>query len=105
MPYKLTPQYRVTVPRSIRNHLDLELGGRMIFEPLPDGSVRIVAENPSLARAQAFGQTPSDVSPGDAVAKNFTDDGFVQYLLNSPEVDGFKLPVRHSRKVPRAHGS
>lgn len=77
----------------------------MIFEPLADGSVRIVAEKGSLAHAQAFGQMPSDVSPGDAVAKNFTDDGFVQYLLNSPEVDGFKLPVRHSRKVPRALGS
>lgn len=74
----------------------------MIFEPLADGSVRIFAENGPLARGQQFGQTPSDVSPGEEVAKRHNDDGLVQYLMNAPKVDGFELPVRRSRKVPSA---
>ena len=45
------------------------------------------------------------ISPNEAVLKDAAvDDGFVQYLLNSPKVDGFELPVRRSRKAPPALG-
>lgn len=44
------------------------------------------------------------VAHDEAVGKPPADDGFVQYLLNSPKVDGFELPVRRSRKAPPALG-
>ena len=40
------------------------------------------------------------VAPDESAAKYAADDGFVAYLLNSPKVDGFELPVRRSRKAP-----
>ena len=39
------------------------------------------------------------VAPDEAAVKHAADDGFVAYLLNSPKVDGFELPVRRSRKT------
>ncbi len=45
------------------------------------------------------------VTPSEAVVKDAAvDDGFVQYLLNSPKVEGFELPVRRSRKAPPVLG-
>ena len=44
------------------------------------------------------------VAPDEAVVRCPADDGFVQYLLNSPKVDGFELPVRRNRKAPPALG-
>ena len=44
------------------------------------------------------------VTPEEAAVKQPADDGFVQYLLNSPKVDGFELPVRRSRKAPPVLG-
>lgn len=45
------------------------------------------------------------VTPSEAVVKDAAvDDGFVQYLLNSPKVEGFELPVRRGRKAPPVLG-
>ena len=44
------------------------------------------------------------VSAKEAAGKHPADDGFVDYLLNSPKVDGFALPVRRSRRAPPALG-
>ncbi len=44
------------------------------------------------------------VAPDEAGVRHPADDGFVQYLLNSPKVDGFELPVRRSKKAPPALG-
>ena len=43
MSYALTVKSQVTVPKAIRRHLQVEPGQRVDFEPLPDGSVRMVA--------------------------------------------------------------
>ena len=32
------------------------------------------------------------------------DDEFAQYLLNSPKVDDFELPIRRSKKAPPVKG-
>ena len=104
MPYKLTPQSRVTVPKSVQEHLKVELGGRIVFEPLVDGSVRIFAENGQVACGQHF-KNPSPVgAPDGSAMKRPVDDGLVQYLLNSPKVDDFELPVRRSGRVPPVKG-
>ena len=45
------------------------------------------------------------IAPDEATAaKRTADDGFVQYLLSSPKVEGFELPVRRSRKAPPVLG-
>ena len=44
------------------------------------------------------------VAADESVVKQTADDGFVQYLLNSPKADGFELPVRRNRKAPPALG-
>ena len=45
------------------------------------------------------------IAQGEAAdPKRTADDGFVEYLLNSPKVDGFELPVRRSRKSPPVLG-
>jgi antitoxin Phd len=44
------------------------------------------------------------VTPEEAAVKPPVDDGFVQYLLNSPKVDGFELPVRRSKIAPPVLG-
>lgn len=55
MSYALTVKSQVTVPKAIRQHLQLVPGQSIDYEPLPDGSVRITAanrpvdENPFLA--------------------------------------------------------
>ena len=43
MSYALTVKSQVTVPKSIRQHLQLVPGQSIDYEPLPDGSVRITA--------------------------------------------------------------
>jgi antitoxin PrlF len=43
MSYALTVKSQVTVPKAIRQHLHVLPGQRVDFEPLPDGSVRMVA--------------------------------------------------------------
>ena len=55
MSYALTIKSQVTVPKAIRQHLQLVPGQSINYEPLPDGSVRITAasrpvgDNPFLA--------------------------------------------------------
>ncbi len=45
------------------------------------------------------------IAPDEATSsKRTADDGFVQYLLSSPKVEGFELPVRRSRKAPPSLG-
>lgn len=52
MSYALTVKSQVTVPKVIRQHLHVEPGQSVDYEPLPDGSVRMfavrepVTENP-----------------------------------------------------------
>ena len=43
MSYALTVKSQVTVPKAIRQHLQLVPGQSIDYEPLPDGSVRITA--------------------------------------------------------------
>ena len=45
MSYALTVKSQVTVPKAIRQHLQLLPGQSIDYEPLPDGSVRITAAN------------------------------------------------------------
>lgn len=55
MGYALSVKGQVTVPKAIRQHLHIEPGQLIDYEPLPDGSVRITAthksnnDNPFLA--------------------------------------------------------
>ena len=55
MSYALTIKSQVTVPKAIRQHLQLVPGQSIDYEALPDGSVRITAasrpvdDNPFLA--------------------------------------------------------
>lgn len=62
-----------------------------------DGPQTVTRHGRALVRVVA-------VVPDEAVVNRPADDGFVQYLLNSPKVDGFELPVRRSRKTPPALG-
>jgi antitoxin PrlF len=43
MSYALTVKSQVTVPKAIRQHLHILPGQSIDYEPLPDGSVRMVA--------------------------------------------------------------
>ncbi len=43
MSYALTVKSQVTVPKAIRQHLHVSPGQSIHYEPLPDGSVRMVA--------------------------------------------------------------
>ncbi|MDP2817623.1 MAG: hypothetical protein Q8O29_04975 [Polaromonas sp.] len=43
MSYALTVKSQVTVPKVIRQHLHVEPGQLVDYEPLPDGSVRMFA--------------------------------------------------------------
>ena len=45
MSYALTVKSQVTVPKAIRQHLNILPGQSIGYEPLPDGSVRITAAN------------------------------------------------------------
>ena len=55
MSYALTVKSQVTVPKAIRQHLQILPGQAIDYEPLPDGSVRMTAakksedDNPFLA--------------------------------------------------------
>ena len=43
MSYALTTKSQVTVPKAIRQHLHVQPGQEIDYEPLPDGSVRMFA--------------------------------------------------------------
>jgi bifunctional DNA-binding transcriptional regulator/antitoxin component of YhaV-PrlF toxin-antitoxin module len=43
MSYALTVKSQVTVPKAIRQHLRVQPGESVDYEPLPDGSVRMFA--------------------------------------------------------------
>lgn len=43
MSYALTIKSQVTVPKAIRQHLRVQPGQEVDYEPLPDGSVRMFA--------------------------------------------------------------
>ena len=43
MSYALTIKSQVTVPKAIRQHLHVQPGQEIDYEPLPDGSVRMFA--------------------------------------------------------------
>lgn len=62
---------------------------------------RAVSDRPQTVtrHGRAIVRVVAIASDEDAM-KQTDDDGFVQYLLNSPKVDGFELPVRRSRKAP-----
>jgi bifunctional DNA-binding transcriptional regulator/antitoxin component of YhaV-PrlF toxin-antitoxin module len=45
MSYALTVKSQVTVPKAIRQHLRVQPGQSVDYEPLPDGSVRMFAVN------------------------------------------------------------
>lgn len=49
MSYALTVKSQVTVPKAIRQHLGVEPGQEIDYEPLPDGSVRMFAARPAAA--------------------------------------------------------
>ena len=53
MSYQLTIKSQVTIPKAIREHLGVVPGGEIDYEPLPDGSVRVVACKPN-ARNEEF---------------------------------------------------
>ncbi len=46
MSYALTTKSQVTVPKAIREHLNVLPGGEVDYEPLPDGSARMFAVQP-----------------------------------------------------------
>ena len=48
MSYALTVKSQVTVPKAMRRHLQVKPGQKVDFEPLPDGSVRMVAVRETL---------------------------------------------------------
>jgi bifunctional DNA-binding transcriptional regulator/antitoxin component of YhaV-PrlF toxin-antitoxin module len=56
MPYKLTPQNRVSVPKQIQVHLGIQPGDKIAYVSMPDGSVRMI-------RAEGEFKIPSPVSP------------------------------------------
>ena len=42
MSYALTSKSQVTVPKAIREHLGIKPGEDVDYEPLPDGTVRMI---------------------------------------------------------------
>ena len=48
MSYALTVKSQVTVPKAIRQHLQVLPGQAIDYEPLPDGSVRMTAASKSV---------------------------------------------------------
>lgn len=47
MSYALTVKSHVTVPKAIRQHLQVLPGQSIDYEPLPDGNVRMTADKPA----------------------------------------------------------
>ena len=54
MSYTLTTKSQVTVPKAIRQHLHVLPGESIDYEPLPDGSVRMVAAKPKTPVGNPF---------------------------------------------------
>lgn len=54
MGYTLTAKSQVTVPKAIRQHLHVLPGQSIDYEPLPDGSVRMVATQPKTHASNPF---------------------------------------------------
>ena len=54
MGYALTSKSQVTVPKAIREHLGVGPGGEVDYEPMPDGSVRLVAVPKDPAQDNPF---------------------------------------------------
>ena len=69
MTYALTSKSQVTVPKLIRQHLGVQPGQAVDYEPLPDGSVRMFAVKPAPADVSVFRKWR-----GTGVLKMSTDD-------------------------------
>ncbi|MDF1484288.1 hypothetical protein PY257_03695 [Ramlibacter sp. H39-3-26] len=54
MSYALTVKSQVTVPKAIRQHLRVEPGQAIDYEPLPDGSVRMFAVRAAVPGAEDY---------------------------------------------------
>ena len=54
MSYALTIKSQVTVPKAIRQHLRVQPGQEIDYEPLPDGSVRMFAVPQKVAEDNPF---------------------------------------------------
>ena len=54
MSYALTIKSQVTVPKVIRQHLQVLPGQEIDYEPLPDGSVRMFAVPSKVAEDNPF---------------------------------------------------
>lgn len=54
MSYALTIKSQVTVPKAIRQHLHVQPGQEIDYEPLPDGSVRMFAVPQKVAEDNPF---------------------------------------------------
>lgn len=69
MSYALTSKSQVTVPKAVREHLGIGPGEEVDYEPLPDGSVRMVAvPKPTIA------ENPFAKWRGTGVLKMPTDE-------------------------------
>ena len=53
MSYALTVKSQVTVPKAVRQHLGVQPGEEVDYQPLPDGSVRMFAV-PKMAEENPF---------------------------------------------------
>lgn len=69
MSYALTVKSQVTVPKIIRQHMRVEPGQSVDYEPLPDGSVRMFAVRPAVE-----GDNPFLKYVGVGVRKKPTDE-------------------------------
>ena len=54
MTYSLTVKSQVTVPKAVREHLGIAPGDGIDYQPLPDGSVRVVAVPKKKAEGNPF---------------------------------------------------
>ena len=62
---------------------------------------RVVGDRPQTVRQCGFAVAPVvAVATDEAAINRPANEGFVDYLLSSPRVDSFELPVRRSVKAP-----
>ena len=78
MSYALTIKSQVTVPKAIRQHLHVQPGQEIDYEPLPDGSVRMFAVPPKVAEDNPFrkwrGTGVSDMTTEEIMRETRGDD-------------------------------
>ncbi|KAF1045832.1 hypothetical protein [Xylophilus sp.] len=74
MSYALTVKSQVTVPKAIRQHLRVEPGQSVDYEPLPDGSVRMFAVRPPARQTAAEFRAALERWRGKGIAGMSTDE-------------------------------